>query len=427
MADLLDGRKKAMIRANRWTAVALTATFLLLALLIHGTRAVLAEPTADNAAPAAAKTTEKAIEEKTFTPPDDNRKSQTADEIPVPSCDRIDYSRPDAYLPLSAHFGSKDHVLEVAATISGRTPEEKLVSIHHWIQSHLAYKADAPYEWRDFDKLLRDGNYGGCADYSVVFGALARACGIPTVWVKTLDADWIRDYRARGREGSWNGNVFLEVFLNKRWVLLDDVQMVLYEDYDPKMRILPGNRYAYDKGGDPFDLVLSSRWEIWKAQTRAFCRDFDLSRLPVGTGRDLVHNTTVAAPGVTSAPFKYPAVFVFYSEKVDQSAHMLFDTLYPKLAHHLTGRHHSVEDYQEQFAKWTKPGDTVILLLLANEKDCIPAEFQNLLPKSWSELEAEVTGKGAVRYDGESRRMHVVLLVAESPAELTSLIRNIQW
>jgi len=399
-----------MGRIDRRTAVALTATFLLTAPLIHVARAAQAAPATDEAEPSA-----------------EGGKSRTSDEIPVPSRDRIDYSRPQAYLSLSAELGNKDHILEVAAAIAGGTPEEKLVSIHHWIHSNLVYKADVPYEWRDFDRLVGDGNYGGCADYSVVFGALARACGIPTVWVKTLDADWIRNYRTRGTEGSWNGHVFLEVFLDDRWVLLDDVPLVLYEVYDPRMRILPGNRYAYDKGGDPFDLILSSRWELWQAQTRAFCRDFDLSRLPVGKGRSLVHGTRVVAPGASSAPLKYPAVFVFYSEKTGQSAHMLFENLYPKLTHHLTGRHHSVADYQEQFTKWAKRGDTIILLLFADEEDRVPADFQDLLPESWSELEAEATRKGAVRYDGESRGMRVVLLVATSPAEMTSLVRETSW
>ena len=120
-------------------------------------------------------------------------------------------------------------------------------------------------------------------------------------------------------------------------------------------------------------------------------------------------------------------MFVFYSEKTGQSAHKLFETLYPNLTHHLTGRLHSVKDYQEQFTKWTKPGDTIILLLLADEKDRIPADFQDLLPKAWSEVEAEAASKGAVRYDGKSRNMNVILLVAKSPAELTSLIQKIQW
>jgi hypothetical protein len=353
--------------------------------------------------------------------------AKTKDEIPVPSCDRIDYSHPNAYLPLGAHFGSKDRILKVAATIKGKSPEEKLVAIHRWIESNLTYKKDAPYVWRDFDGLVRDGNYGGCADYSVAFGSLARACGIPTVWVKTLDADWIRDFRLRGKEDNWRGHVFLEVFLHGGWVLLDDTQMALYEDYDPKMRILPGLRYAYDKGGDPYDLVLSSRWELWKQETRAYFRDFDVSKLPVGKGKDMVHGTEVAASGATSAPTKYRAVFVFFSEKAAQSLQLLQKTMFPTLTHHFTGRLHTAKDYREQFTKWTKPGDTVILLLLLDEKDRIPAEYRDLLPKSWPDMEAQAARNGAARFDGESRKVHVVILMAKTPAELASLTEKIQW
>jgi hypothetical protein len=339
----------------------------------------------------------------------------TDEKIPTPSCDRIDYSHPGVYLPLSAHFGDKQHIMKVAATIAGKTPEEKLASIYKWVHSHLTYKQDSPYEWRDFDRLVHDGNYGGCADYSVVFGSLARACGIPTVWVKTLDAEWIRDFKTLGKEGSWNGHVFLEIYIRERWMLLDDTAMVLYEDYDPKMRILPGERYAYDKGGDPFDLVLSSRWQLWKKETRAWVRDFDLSKLPVGKGRTLVSDT------------KYPAVFVFYSGKTAPAVRELGKILYPKLTHHLTGRDHSLENYREQFVKWARAGDTVVLLLLASEKQNVPAGYQDLLPKPWSEMKAEADREGAAQYNGTSRGLHVIALVGKNEAELTSLIRKVHW
>jgi len=57
--------------------------------------------------------------------------------------------------------------------------------------------------------------------------------------------------------------------------------------------MLPGIRWAYDKGGDPFELVLSSRWEEWKEQTRRHFARFDLSVLPVGPGRPLESSETV--------------------------------------------------------------------------------------------------------------------------------------
>ena len=44
VADLLDRRRRVMIRVSRWTAAALTATFLLLALVVAGTRVLQAAP-----------------------------------------------------------------------------------------------------------------------------------------------------------------------------------------------------------------------------------------------------------------------------------------------------------------------------------------------------------------------------------------------
>jgi hypothetical protein len=79
--------------------------------------------------------------------------------------------------------------------------------------------------------------------------------------------------------------VFLEVWDGERWDLLDPEAQQLYEQYDPRQRILPGDRYAYDKGIDPYELVLSTRWEDWQAQTRAWVATVDLATLPVTGAR----------------------------------------------------------------------------------------------------------------------------------------------
>jgi hypothetical protein len=64
---------------------------------------------------------------------------------------------------------------------------------------------------------------------------------------------------------------------------------------------------------------------------------------------------------------------------------------------------------------------------LVNQKDRVSKDFQDLLPKSWSDMEAEDASKGAVRYNGESRGMHLILLVAKSPDEMTNQINKIKW
>src|SRR5208283_3181930 len=50
VADLLDRRRNIMIRVNRWTTTALSASFLLIVLLIACTRITYAKPTAEEKA-----------------------------------------------------------------------------------------------------------------------------------------------------------------------------------------------------------------------------------------------------------------------------------------------------------------------------------------------------------------------------------------
>jgi hypothetical protein len=209
------------------------------------------------------------------------------DNVPTPSCTRIDYSRPQDYLALQDSFGNKDRIQKIADSLKCDRPEQTLAAIGRWINENLKYDPDVAYAWHNFDSAVDNKQYGGCADHAMVFVALARAAGVPAVFVKTMDADWIREFRKNRSCESWRGHVFVEVYLNGRWRLLDATQSILYDEYDPASHLLPGNRYAYDKGADPYELVLSLDWERWKRQTADYFATFDLSALPVGEGRDI--------------------------------------------------------------------------------------------------------------------------------------------
>jgi hypothetical protein len=214
-----------------------------------------------------------------------SRSADAGDALPEPRLDRIDYAHPEKYVELTPSLGKAETLRKIAAEIEGVTAREKLVGIGAWVDGRLRYDAKSFDHWRDVDQLLADGTFGGCADHAEIVGAIARACGVPTVWVKTLDLDWIAWFRAHpDQPKSWNGHVFVEVHLDGRWRLLDATQKVLYDDYDVRQRLLPGRRLAYDKGGDPYDLLLSTRWEEWKKQTRRFVETLDMSLVPVGEG-----------------------------------------------------------------------------------------------------------------------------------------------
>jgi transglutaminase-like putative cysteine protease len=288
------------------------------------------------------------------------------DRIPEPDVNRVDYAHPEKYLELPRTTGKRSTVQRIAAEIGGDSPRAKLAGISAWIGEQLRYDENATYAWRDIDRMLADGTFGGCADHAMLFGVLARAGGIPTVWVKTMDVEWIRAFRRDGDENrSWSGHVFLEVYIDGGWVLLDATQGVLYEEYDTDQRILPGDRLAYDKGGDPYDVLLSTRWEEWKEQTRKFFRDFDLARLPVGKGTPLT-----------------PAGTVFLA--ADNPAWQWMADRCREL-----GRRVGYSGNQD-FEAWLPSAREGVLVVACREgRMVLPERFRDLLPKDWKKVVAE--------------------------------------
>lgn len=205
----------------------------------------------------------------------------------LPSFERINYSSPENYLSLTPSLGDAEKIAEIAKGLKQANAEKTLLAINNWMSASFTTNTELAYSWRNFDTILESKTVSGCADYAIVFAALARCCGIPSVFVKTMDVEWIHAFRQSGKCEEWKGHVFLEVHWKRKWRLIDPEALKIYEDYDPAMRILPGLRYAYDKGADPQDLILSLDFERWKKQTSDYFRHFELSKLPVGAGRDL--------------------------------------------------------------------------------------------------------------------------------------------
>ena len=206
---------------------------------------------------------------------------EPAEEVPAPRFDRIDYAQPGDCLTLDPRAGDERAIRSIAAGLKKETQEETLGAIDRWVARTLEWDPETPDGWRTVERMVEDGTYGGCADHAVVYGTLLRACGIPTVWVKTMDLSWIERFRSGAFDASrdtWSGHVLLEVHLGGAWRLLDAQGRTLYMRYDPQARLFPDGRFAYDKGGAPWDLVLSIRWEEWKKQTSAYFSEADPSQ-----------------------------------------------------------------------------------------------------------------------------------------------------
>jgi len=325
------------------------------------------------------------------------------DAPPAPSFDRVKYDRPDDYLVLNPSLGRESQIRAAAAPLKRATPEKTLAAIHKWVNAELKYQPDAAYEYRNFDQACAAKLYGGCADYAVVFTALSRACGIPTVFVKTMDADWIREFRANGKSTSWRGHVFLEVFIDGKWRLLEPGGLTMYDDYDPKTRrLLPGDRWAYDKGTDPKEIILSPEWERWKIQTAAHFREFDLKQLPPGVGdrgRTLVQKVYVAA---------------------DSPVWQMIDK-------HLRDAGHKVRSFNTNWdaeLAAAKGGDLVITCI--GERLVLPDERRDLLPISYDQIQANLhAGPGGFERKTADDGTRVVLLYTRDLPAMEKLVADL--
>jgi hypothetical protein len=218
---------------------------------------------------------------------------------PAPSVAGIQHANPNAYLDLPASLGDVQRVRSIAAQLKQPSAEATLASIGRWVRRNLKPDPKPVTEWRPVEAIVRSATYGACGEHAVVFGALARACGIPVVWVKAADVEWILALR-RGDPTAVRtprGHVFLEVHVDGRWALLDTEAGLLHARYDPAWRMLPGNRFAYDKGGDPFALLLPCRFAEWKEQAAACFGTLDLSQVPWSQPRDLMNRWNVHVAG----------------------------------------------------------------------------------------------------------------------------------
>lgn len=193
----------------------------------------------------------------------------------------IDYAKPFEYLAWPDSLGEAAAIREQAAQLKAGSDLETIRNVLNWMERTLRYESGKAYAWRDYDDVIREKAYGSCADQGIVCGVLLKAAGIPAVWVKTMDVNWIWDFKKGRSFQSWSGHVFLEVWVDRKWMLLDPGGKLLYQDYRPQARILPGNRFAYDKGNDPKAMVMSLQWKEWKSQTEAYFHALDESLLPV--------------------------------------------------------------------------------------------------------------------------------------------------
>jgi len=243
-----------------------------------------------------------------------------------PTVDSIDYSNHDKYLEIARSLGNRAGITSQALKLKGGSDLATIRNVLNWMDRNLKYDASRAYSWRNFDDAIKEKTYGGCADQGIVCGVLLKGAGIPTIWVKTMDVSWIWDFKKGRSFKSWVGHVFLEVYVDKKWMLLNPGAKTIYKEYSPKACILPGNRFAYHKGNDPKDMIMSLQWEEWKKQTKEYFRSLDESLLPV----DAAGGTVLSAQAFVIGNSPYYQTMTEMAGEMGLSVSRSFNSQYDK-------------------------------------------------------------------------------------------------
>jgi hypothetical protein len=152
----------------------------------------------------------------------------------------IDYAHPEKY----RGQGEQSQISSPTVLDPLRSDDQSLShlgDIYRWLKREFeAYRAGGKtIGVVTVDQLLAERRLGGCHDHGLVYAAVARELGYPAVMARTASIAWVGQFQA-GEEGTHVGHVFVEVYLDGKWVLIDSTNGWYVEDgYDPMVPVIP--------------------------------------------------------------------------------------------------------------------------------------------------------------------------------------------
>ncbi|MDA1195307.1 MAG: hypothetical protein O2894_08985 [Planctomycetota bacterium] len=212
------------------------------------------------------------------------------DEPPTPRLDRVDYANPRTCIAIGPEIGAGQRTHGIARQlVGGAAPSAAtLGKILHWCERNLRIDRGGEASWRSIDDIVRQGRVGSDGDRAYALGILTRAAGIPVAWVKAVSEAWLIAAKGGRAHPDAETRTFLEVFLDDRWQLLDPITARLYGSYDRSKTEMPEGYLAYDKGHDPYSLVLDNRPAMFRAQLDRFVASYPLRDQPFQKALDLL-------------------------------------------------------------------------------------------------------------------------------------------
>lgn len=168
---------------------------------------------------------------------------------------KIDYTSKDLYT-ITPDLQLSDTLKKaVDANVNNNKDMSTLKDIGKLIQTYFKEKPSnlSTGSTHDFNSVKQIEESNGlwlddCGEYALVYSAIARYKGLPTVYVSTTNTDRL----AQDYSDNTFGHKYLEILVGDKWVLVDSTEMAYLEDYDindanvlSKCSGVPNGEYRY--------------------------------------------------------------------------------------------------------------------------------------------------------------------------------------
>ena len=102
--------------------------------------------------------------------------------------------------------------------------------------------------FRTSEEIAESKIWSGCSDLGTLIAPILRELAVPTIYLQCASLDWIEELVNNGaKKNMVIGHIFLEIYLDKKWILFDSTNGEVYTDYDYSNYSLPKNYYVFSK------------------------------------------------------------------------------------------------------------------------------------------------------------------------------------
>jgi predicted metalloprotease with PDZ domain len=170
--------------------------------------------------------------------------------------------------------------------------------------------------------------------------------------------------------------------------------------------------------------------DLPKAEPKAGCNAVDIDGDGLSYFQGLhkyINNPPFTAENLSTSSL--PNIFILEPGMIESSDFSIWDEVIARVeqtTHDKYGRQHRKESYDDIFNGVfnKKPGDVIVLLFSLDTKDRIPQDYEDLLPKPWAEIEADLQKGNTVELEGKARDSNISLLAVPKREQLKQVIRE---